>query len=433
MKRINTFLLSLAISFLSCMSANAQQLEASIDTIKQEVVTFESIKKKDKGDIKFYFEISSYIFDEKFSSNPEEISALDSIMKKGDVTVGLDSIVLFGTASIDGKEENNIVIAKNRSESVRTFLLNRYSQISPDIVKTQYIGEDWQGLRELVAADNNVPFKSDVLKIIDSTNRSADTREWLLKNSMNSVPWNYLKTHTFPKQRYGASVVFHYDIEKIKRVSYKDSIIVTPISAAVPVQDSIAIVEADTTKPFFALKTNLLYDLASFLNIELEIPIGDRWSVSGEWIGPWWRWDNKKVDSKRHRIETKIGVAEVRYWFGDREDKPKLTGWFGGIYGSFGTYDFEYNREGIQSKNLISGGLVGGYAHTINKKGNLRLEYELGLGYAQSTYKKYTAEFDGDNWWNAYRDHTANHNWFGPTKLEVSLVWMINRKVKADK
>ena len=33
-------------------------------------------------------------------------------------------------------------------------------------------------------------------------------------------------------------------------------------------------------RPFIALKTNLLFDLALMPNIEAEVPIGNRWSVN---------------------------------------------------------------------------------------------------------------------------------------------------------
>lgn len=37
-----------------------------------------------------------------------------------------------------------------------------------------------------------------------------------------------------------------------------------------------------------AVKNNLLYDLALAPNIEVEIPIGKRWSLNTEYKCPWW-------------------------------------------------------------------------------------------------------------------------------------------------
>ena len=43
-----------------------------------------------------------------------------------------------------------------------------------------------------------------------------------------------------------------------------------------------------TCKTVLALKNNLLYDLALAPNIEVELPLGKRWSLNVEYKCPWW-------------------------------------------------------------------------------------------------------------------------------------------------
>ena len=50
---------------------------------------------------------------------------------------------------------------------------------------------------------------------------------------------------------------------------------------------------ADNT--VLALKNNLLYDLALAPNIEIEIPVGKRWSVNMEYKSPWWSNSSKEI------------------------------------------------------------------------------------------------------------------------------------------
>ena len=76
----------------------------------------------------------------------------------------------------------------------------------------------------------------------------------------------------------------------------------------------------------FAIKTNLLYDAASVLNIGIEAPIRDRWSVAFDWVCPWW-----SSYERQKYLQLLYGSLEGRYWFGNREDKLQLTGWFAGI------------------------------------------------------------------------------------------------------
>ncbi len=185
-------------------------------------------------------------------------------------------------------------------------------------------------------------------------------------------------------------------------------------------------VKNDSTT-LFAIKTNLLYNLATVANLELELPIGNKLSIAGEYIFPWWVWDNGKSDSKRNRIQATIATLDLKYWFKNNNDNQKLTGWFAGVYGTYGAFDLEYQKDGIQSKNVISAGVTAGYTHTINKSGTLRMEYSLNAGYAQFDYKEYTAEFDGQVWnWDAFRDYTKRFQWYGPTRAKISLVWMIH-------
>ena len=183
------------------------------------------------------------------------------------------------------------------------------------------------------------------------------------------------------------------------------------------------------SEPLFALKTNLLYDAASILNVELEVPIGRHYSVCAEYIGPWWIDDNGTPESNRNRLQITMGTLEYRYWYGSRLShrvKP-LTGFFTGTYTTYGRYDLEYHAKGIQSKNTWGGGVTYGFAHKINLRGSLRMEYSIGVGYLQTVYKQYTAEYlPNENEWRAYRDATQRFNWVGPTRCKISLVWMIS-------
>lgn len=177
-----------------------------------------------------------------------------------------------------------------------------------------------------------------------------------------------------------------------------------------------------TPKPLLAVKTNLLFDAASALNVEVEVPIGERWSVAGEWIFPWWLWERKQVC-----LQVLSGNLEGRYWWGERRQQKRLTGWFSGFYMGGGLYDLEWKTKGYQGEFFIAAGLSAGYAHTLNKSGSLRMEYALGIGYMQTKYREYIPQNGGERLlWQ--RD--GRYSWFGPTRAKVSLVWMIDYKNK---
>ncbi len=174
--------------------------------------------------------------------------------------------------------------------------------------------------------------------------------------------------------------------------------------------------------PPFAVKTNLLYDLLLVPNVEIEVPISRRWSIAGEWMFPWW-----VTKDNGNALQILSGTLESRYWFGERENRPLLTGWFGGIYFSGGYYDLQRKNNGYQGEFYIAAGLSAGYTHTINKKGNLLMEYNLGVGYLKTDYRYYEGKENNEFlvW-----QYDGSYTWIGPTKLEVSLVWVFNHNRK---
>lgn len=171
------------------------------------------------------------------------------------------------------------------------------------------------------------------------------------------------------------------------------------------------------SRTIFALKTNLLYDLATVVNYSLEIPIGNRVSILFQHYIPWWRTKDNK-----YCLELQSLGAEARFWFNPRENE-KLSGHFLGLYGFSGTTDLQYDRElDIQAK-FWSAGLTYGYSFVLNH--SLRLELSLSGGYLRAPLVQY---IPSDDYSILYRDLDFNKvfSWYGPTKLEVSFVWSIN-------
>ncbi len=243
----------------------------------------------------------------------------------------------------------------------------------------------------------------------------------------------------FPQLRYGSVVIIYFKQELSPAIDPAEEI--TEVDKTEPINESEPVVEEPAEpiiKPLLAVKTNLLYDAITALNVEVEVPIGQRWSVAGEWIFPWWTscgnkrnsWQSGK--SRRNTFEVLNANVEGKYWFGNREKKPVMTGWFAGLYAGCGLYDLEYKAKGYQGEFYVVG-LSSGYAHTINKSGSLRMEYSLGVGYMQTDYNKYEEHLGIDDKWHTIRQETGKQSWFGPTKAKISLVWMFNRKVNKEK
>lgn len=173
-----------------------------------------------------------------------------------------------------------------------------------------------------------------------------------------------------------------------------------------------------------ALKTNLLFDMATALNVEVEVPLADRWSVAGEWMFPWWLWEKKQ-----HCLEVLSGNVELRYWLNPnlkkqdmrlRQHNP-LSGWFVGVYGGGGLYDLEWDKKGYQGEFFIAAGISAGYILPLSR--NFNMEFSLGVGYLKTNYDYYEAKQDVWNNWHLIKQYPGSYTWIGPTKAKISLVW----------
>lgn len=106
-----------------------------------------------------------------------------------------------------------------------------------------------------------------------------------------------------------------------------------------------------------------------------------------------------------------------------------MTGHHLGAYVQALTYDFEWGGKAymggepggnIFDRAHIGAGVEYGYSLPIARR--LNIDFTLGVGYIGG--RVYEFEPNGNSYlWTA----TKNRHWFGPTKLEVSLVWLLGR------
>ena len=185
-------------------------------------------------------------------------------------------------------------------------------------------------------------------------------------------------------------------------------------------------VDTESKKLLFALKSNALFWAAGAPNFGIEYPINNRWSICGDYVAPW-----SSSFATGLYYQLMMINAEGRYWFGDREQRPVMTGWFAGVNLGGGYYDFMLNnqKKGLQGEFYILAGVSAGYSHSISSNDRVRLEYALGLGYMQTRYRKYHWD-DFDYVLDAPREQVWKTSIFGPTQAKVSVVWLlfVNKK-----
>lgn len=175
-----------------------------------------------------------------------------------------------------------------------------------------------------------------------------------------------------------------------------------------------------------AFRSNLLLPL---LNVGVEVPVAKHWSIGADYYYPWF-WP---APENKDCFELIFVSAEVRYWFnaGRKQqlpDKNHLTGHSVAPYAAWGYYDFERNYHGHQG-HLWSVGLDYVYALPV-AKGKLRMEFQLAVGAIWSPMAQPYNVYEEGGHLIREKGVRKNFNYFGPTKVGVSIVLPLNRKVK---
>lgn len=403
-------------------------LSSSLCSIYAMSLNSEEAERDTSRTIVLYFRFNRSLLEKDYMSNKQSMDTLRTMMANSEILAQLDSIVVKASASPEGALDRNLQLAHERAIAVKTYLMWKYPYLDRNKILTYSIGENWEGLKQMVEADKNVPYRKEVLDIIDS-NLSPRTKDQRIQQLGNGTAFAYMVQNMLRHLRTGATCIVFYKKVEAKPTEVEFAEVVDEDILEEVTQDTSAI--AETTEELvwqykrpIAFKTNLLFDLATALNIEVEVPLGRRFSIAGEWMSPWWLWENKQ-----RSFEIMLITLEGRYWLKPKFSKQEkslgthnpLTGWFLGLYSSMGKYDLEWNKKGYQGEIYLSTGLTLGYVQPLSR--NFNMEFSVSAGYLQSDYRYYNACQDALGDWHLIKQYPDSFKWIGPTKAKVSLIW----------
>lgn len=175
-----------------------------------------------------------------------------------------------------------------------------------------------------------------------------------------------------------------------------------------------AVAQSKQPSPSVSLYTNLAYDAALVPNVGVQVGFPQGWAVSAAWNGSWW-------GGAGHSWRIYGPELTVRRYFSDR-----YLGHHAGLYGQMLTYDVQMKGHtgylgGEPGGNLFdraNWGIGAEYGYTFRLTQRLDLDLSIGLGYFGGKY--YTYEYLGGQYvWQT----TARRNFFGPTRVGVTLYW----------
>lgn len=383
--------------------------------------------------VMIHFRVGKSLLERRFMSNARALDIIDRTFSDMQLVSQMDYVTITAGSSPEGDTAINEKLARDRALAIKSYIMWKHPYIDRDRIVTYSVGEDWTGLRKMIEDDRYMPGRDEALAVIDNPYYDKIRKKAMLKRIGGGRTYRYVADNMLPYLRGGAACMIYFKKEAQPEPEPETVVAAEPPQPQVIVRtDTVYIHSRDTVavqqpvqpvipQPkggYVALKTNMLYDAAMIPNLGLEFSLGRRWSMELEGIGAFWAFE------KKHNFyRVGAGSIEVRKWLGKPSRTP-LTGHFLGAYGMLGTYNFKMGGTGNKSDGTLSwsAGISYGYSMPIARK--LNLEFSLGIGYMQGDYKEYYYNPTDDCYpWVK----TAKRTYFGPTKAEVSLVWLIGR------
>lgn len=394
------------------------------------------------------FHNAKWNIDSRLGNNGATLNAINDRLTKvfGDSIYILREVKVIGGASPEGTVRLNRTLSENRAQALFNYF-SRYDDNLNRVNKTfTYLGRDWAGVLRYAKEDPQLPYRDETLavlqQIVDEKSQLAPGEELAndvvrMKRLRGGVPYYYMLYATFPKVR-ASRVVLEY--ERVLSPDYvapqpeQPAPVEAPVVVPPCIPDTVYIeverVERDTvyvsTCPernfYMDLQTNMLFDALALPNIGVEFYVGKNFSVGANWLYGWWKSDNSHNYWRAYG-----GDIYGRWWFGRASHVKPLQGHHIGVYAQIFTYDFEFGGKGqmggkpggdLWDRLNYGAGVEYGYSLPVGRR--LNIDFSIALGYATGTYHEYHPEDNCYVW-----DSTKKRNWFGPTKVGISLVWLI--------
>ena len=376
-----------------------------------------------------YYRVNKSDIDKNYKGNGETIATmLRDIQTTLDVKGTIPrNIKIIASASPEGSATLNKWLALERANKSKKFILDLFPQFNPNDIIVESCTNDWSGVIQALKIDKGIRYRDTILSILTNPrikNKDAAVRampeafeiirEGLLDNMRTAaITITVLRTTE------------NIDVYVVDEPEPKVEPVPVPVQQPKPEPKPepqpepvpVVIPEPTPLPPFYmAVKTNMLYDLIAIPNVGIEFYLGKEWSILGNWMYSWW-----KTDRSHWYWRTYGGDITLRKWFGKKAQEKPLTGHHIGIYGQIVTYDFETGGRGyLADKWSGGGGIEYGYALPVGKR--LNIDFNLGMGFSGGNVKEYIP-IDSHYVWQK----TKKSQWFGPTKVEVSLSWLLGR------
>ncbi len=147
---------------------------------------------------------------DNYRSLVDLLSAIEEIRRSDDCEI--DRIAITGFASPEGTYESNLSLSERRANAMRRVIEQNAPSLASRI-EVNAGGEDWDRLRELIAA-SPVPHKEEALRIIDTVPVWDAIRQRGRKGELMRLAggdtYRYIARTLFPELREATLIIVYY-------------------------------------------------------------------------------------------------------------------------------------------------------------------------------------------------------------------------------
>ena len=350
------------------------------------------------------------------SSYMDNSAAIDTIRFCLTHSVHIDSITVYAWASPEGGYPHNKRLSEKRAAAAKELLLSLAAdttKLNEGKIKISPLAENWPGLLELVEKNYHRANRERLLRILRADGIGEETRKWRIKNLDGGETWNYLKRHYMKQLRSATWVCVWTSVGAIAPLpEIRDSLRLPQIGLG----RTVEAVGRPVSEFSFAVKTNLPADLVTAVNLGVEVPLGENFSLNAHFTFPWW---TAGPYGNKYALQMLDAEGELRWWFAPGEER--LQGHYVALQGSGGKFDLQWGRD-IGCYQCYNWGVGLSYGYSMSLSEHWNLEFALTLGYLAIDYQHYVPSPD---WSVLIKDNAKAGvlHYFGPTGLKVSLVY----------
>lgn len=157
--------------------------------------------RSDRFIARFNFRVNRSELLPELGNNRVEFARVDSVAKAIllNTDVKVKNVSIDGYASPEGTDAANLKLSQNRALSFADYLRRTYN-LSRGVLNGVGHGSDWEGLRNSVMADANVPNKQGVLDVLAAAGNN-EVRKTNLRKLDAGQPYAYLLANHYPPLR----------------------------------------------------------------------------------------------------------------------------------------------------------------------------------------------------------------------------------------